>query len=288
MHKIPWNALLPYYGQYNGETKIALLDNSAISFMLQLNNKGYRPEVLLQGYDVIFLPGWVVEELRDSEFRSRYIERLVQEGIPIRIIEESFYSDLMDGEEIYLYDIVKASVSRLGAFLKYIRLHIEKEDLLDMEPYEDWIRDMYANWPMQEVLTANGRIKKKNAGEISLTILSEIFSWHYPNTEVLTIFTQDTDSYIFQKCAEEQLKKKEYLKSITPISITYRSNDSILCQLYRDKQLSLEEIDGIRKDVRNVTYIQVRKDKTVALETKVVGTEEFKELIQNDSVQIIF
>ena len=88
---------IPVYKKYSGEKKIALLDNSTVSFMLQLENSGHSPERLLKEYDVIFIPGWVVEEIQDSEFRIQYIEKLVQAGIPIQVIEESFYSDLMDG-----------------------------------------------------------------------------------------------------------------------------------------------------------------------------------------------
>ncbi len=279
---------IPHYNRYNNEKRIALLDNSAVSFMLQLDNKGYKPDTLLQGYDLIFLPEWVVEEIQDSEARVQYIERLVKTGIPIKIIRESLYSDLMDNEEIFLYEIVKAAVSRLGAFKRYFREKIDREDPLDMEPYEDWISDMYANWPLPEELTANGRIKKKNAGEISLTILSEIFSWHYPDTELLTIYTQDSDSYVFQTCAEKLLMKEDNFKNTTPVSVTYRSNDSMLCQMYRDKQLNMEEIKDIRKDTRNVIYTLMREDNTVALVTKVLDNEEFVKLIQNESTQIIF
>lgn len=277
---------IPVYDKYNGEKKIALLDNSTIAFMHQLDNKGYKPETLLQGYDVIFLPGWVVEELQDSAFRVRYIEKLVQAGLPIQVISESAYSDLMDGEEIYLYQIVRAAVSSLGIFLKYLRQNVDKDDPLDMDPYEEWIQNMYENWPMQETVAESGRVKKKNAGEISLTILSEIFSWHYFDTEVLTVYTQDADSYVFQKQAEEQLKK--IFKNKMPISVTYRSNDSIMHQLYRNKQLSIEEVSELRKDARTVTYTLERADKTIALEIRQLDNEEFIKLIQNDSMQIIF
>ena len=277
---------IPVYSRYNGEKRIALLDNSAISFMLQLDNKGHHPESLLQDYDIIFLPGWVVEEIRDSEFRSKYMEKLVNAGFPICIINENMYSDLMEGEEIYLFDIVKATVSRLGVFLKYLRLFVEKKDPLDMEPYEKWIQNMYNNWPRPEECTVEGRTKKKNAGEISITILSEIFSWHYQNAEVLTIYTQDADTYVFQKCAEDELKK--IFKDKTPISVTYRSNDAIMCQMYRNNQLSLEEINIIRKDARSVTYTIERADKSVAMETKTLGNEEFLKLVQDSSMQIIF
>ncbi len=277
---------IPIYDRYNGEKRIALLDNSAIAFMLQLDSRGHAPEVLLQDYDVVFLPQWVAQEVEDSEFRVKYLEKLVAKGIPICIIKESAYSDLMDGEEVYLFHIVKATVSRLGVFLKYMRLSVEKEDPLDMEPYEEWIQEMYRNWPMSIDITIEGRTKKKNAGEISLTILSEVFSWHYPETEVLTVYTQDRDSYVFQKQAEEELRK--IFKNKTPVSVTYRSNDSIMCQLYRNKQLSLDEIRDIRKDVRYVTYISKRSDNSVALETKKLSNEGFIELIQDDSVQIVF
>lgn len=279
---------IPHYGKYNGEKRIALLDNSTVSFMQQLDHRGYRPGSLLQGYDVIFLPGWVAEEIQDSGIRVRYIEKLAGTGVPFRIIKESLYSDLMDNEEIILYEIVKAAVSRLGIFTRYLRMNVEKEDPLDMEPYEDWIRDMYEDWPLTGNPMASGRIKKKNAGEISLTVLSEIFSWHYPDTELLTIYTQDADSYVYQTCAEEQLKKKDYFKDISPVCVTYRSNDSILCQMYRDKQMDAGEIRDIRKDARNVIYTLVRADKTTALVNKRLDNEEFVKLIQDESVQIVF
>ena len=198
---------IPVYDKYNGEKKIALLDNSTIAFMQQLEYKGCQPEYLLQVYDVIFLPAWVAEEVQDSEYRVQYVEALCQRGIPIRLIREEFYSDLMDGEEIYLYHIVKASISRLGALLKYMRLYVDKKDPLDIDVYENWIRDMYINWPISDEVLVAGRMKKKNAGEISLTILAEIFSWHYTNTDILTVYTQDTDAYAFQKAANEKLKK---------------------------------------------------------------------------------
>lgn len=121
-----------------------------------------------------------------------------------------------------------------------------------------------------------------------MTILAEIFSWYYPNTEVLTIFTQDADTYVFQKHAEEQLRKKKNLKNVIPINVTYRSNDSLLCQMYRDRRLAVEEMENIRKDFRYMTYTLTRKDKTVALETKRIDNEEFVKLIQDESVQIIF
>lgn len=277
---------IPVYEKYGGEKRIALLDNSTITFMLKLDDMGHNAESLLRDYDVIFIPGWVAEEVQDSEIRVKYVEKLVENDIPIRIIKENTYSHLMDGEEVYLYQIVKATVSRLGVFLKYMRLYVEKEDLLDIEPYENWIQKMYDNWPLPVDITIVGRTKKKNAGEISLTILSEVFSWHYPNTEVLTVYTQDSDAYAFQKQAEKELKK--IFKDKSPVSVTYRSNDSFMCELYRKHQLTLEEIKDIRKDARYVTYTLERTDKTATLETRKLDNVEFIKVIQDSSVRIIF
>ena len=276
---------IPVYDKYNGEKKIALLDSSTIAFMHRLEQQGYCPEYLLEVYDVVFLPSWVAEEVQDSDYRKNYVEILCQRGIPIRLIKETLYGELMDSQEIYLYHIVKASVSRLGIFMKYMRFNVEKKDPLDMEAYEHWIQDMYEKWPMVDELTSTGRLKRKNAGEISLTILAEIFSWHYVNTEALTMYTQDTDAYEFQQSAEEKLKK--IFTDRLPISVTYRSNDSILCQMFRDGKLSLEIVKELRKDARTVTYTVLREDKTVAVETRVVENDAFCELIQSEKVQLV-
>lgn len=68
-----------------------------------------------------------------------------------------------------------------------------------MDAYEEWIVKMYHDWPMNDVCTASGRAKRKNAGEISLTILAEIFSWYYPSAEMITIYTQDRDTFFIKE-----------------------------------------------------------------------------------------
>lgn len=55
---------------------------------------------------------------------------------------------------------------------------------------------------------SSANIKKKNAGEISLTILAEVFSWYYPETEAITVFTQERDSYVYQSNAHKILKNE--------------------------------------------------------------------------------
>jgi hypothetical protein len=59
----------PEYKQYGGETKIALMDNSAISFFEQLEHSGYSSKPLLNIYDAILS----YARLRNGYFHKRNI-----------------------------------------------------------------------------------------------------------------------------------------------------------------------------------------------------------------------
>ena len=84
--------------------------------------------------------------------------------------EEGTYTDLANGEEGNLYQIVLASTSRLARIRSYLRQYVGKADPLDMDAYRDWIKKLYDEWPIPGETLSNGRIRKKNAGEVSITI----------------------------------------------------------------------------------------------------------------------
>lgn len=277
---------IPKYTEYRGETKIALLDNSAISFMEQMERSKIPAKSLLCGYDVIFIPNWVLKEIKDSVFRSRYIELLREEGFPIYTVAEESYADLANGEEGNLYQIVLAAASSLGILKSYMRRYIEKPDPLDMIAYSQWISEMYQNWPISDTMTGTGRAKKKNAGEISLTILAEVISWYYPKIETITVFTQDRDSYHYQINAHRKLK--EVFDTRSPVTVSYKSNDFLLYQMYRCQMIDLEKIKNMRKDARVVIYTQKRSDQSVALVSKQLDNEQFAELVRDENCQILF
>ena len=142
---------------------------------------------------------WVSEEICDSIYRKDYIERLYAAGLPIYSIAEESYADLVNGEEANLFKIVSAAASKLGQLRGYLQQYVKKNDPLEMEEYAVWMNRMYQEWPLRGTTTRSGREKKKNAGEISLTILAEVFSWYYPDSESITVYTQDRDSYDYQK-----------------------------------------------------------------------------------------
>ena len=152
--------------------------------------------------------------------------------------------------------------------------------------YKDWITKLYDEWPIPGQMLSSGRIKKKNAGEVSITILAEVVSWYYPETEVLTIYSQDSDIYEFQCKAEASLR--EIFTSRTPVPVSYKSNDAILCQLFREGKIDIEKLGDYRKDFRKITYSKVQGDHSVILVTEVVDNDSFLELVQDNSVHIIF
>ena len=91
---------IPVYKQFSGEKKIALMDNSTVSFLEKMERYGISAtRELLRGYDVIFIPGWVLEEVNASPYHSQYIENLISDGFPIYSIAEDSYAQFVDGEE---------------------------------------------------------------------------------------------------------------------------------------------------------------------------------------------
>lgn len=266
--------------------RIALLDTSSISFMEGLQMKGIRVEYILEDYDLILIPEWVLAEIGDAKGRMEYVQKLAEYGYPICRIAEEDYSSLANGEEGNLYHIVLASVYRIGRIRSYLRRFVEKSDSLDMDAYKDWINRLYDEWPIPGEMLSSGRVRKKNAGEISITILAEVVSWYCLDARALTVYSQDSDTYELQRRAEARLR--DFFISRTPVSVSYKSNDAILCQLFRDGRMSPERISQCRKDLRRITYSREREDHSVILVTELVDNDLFLTLIQDRAVHIIF
>lgn len=266
--------------------RIALIDTSSISFMQGLKRNGVNPDSVLRDYELILIPKWVLIEIEDSVDRSAYVQNLIDEGYPICYIAEETYTELAGYEEGNLYQIVLASTSRIASIRSYLRRHVQSKDALDMESYATWINRLYKEWPIQGEELSSGRIRKKNAGEVSITILVEVLSWYYSDTESLTVYSQDSDTYEFQRNAEESLR--EFFASRTPVPISCKSNDAILCQLFRKGVMDEDDIKIYRKDARRITYSREQSDHSVVLVTKHIGNEDFVKLIKDEAVHIIF
>lgn len=265
---------------------IALLDTSSISFMQRLQMKGLEPEIVLKDYDLILIPEWVLAEIRDADGRVAYVRNLIAQGYPVFRIAEENYSELANSEEGNVYQIVLASTHQIARLRSYLRRYVEKADKLDLDSYKEWIHRLYEEWPISNEVLSSGRVKKKNAGEISITILAEVVSWYYPKTEALTVYSQDSDTYEFQRKAEACLR--EIFTSRIPVPVSYKSNDAILCQLIRNGEINLETLSDFRKDIRKITYSKEQEDQSVILVTELVDNELFAQLVTDKTVHIIF
>ena len=272
--------------ELDGKRHIALLDTSSISFMQGLSEKGLQVEAILKDYDLILIPEWVLTEINDAPGRADYVQKLIDEEYPIYCIEEGTYTDLANGEEGNLYQIVLASTSRLARIRSYLRQYVGKADPLDMDAYRDWIKKLYDEWPIPGETLSNGRIRKKNAGEVSITILAEIVSWYYPETKALTIYSQDGDTYELQRKAEADLR--HVFATRTPVPVSYKSNDAILCQLVRNGNINIDNLGDYRKDVRKITYSKEQDDHSIVLVTELVDNALFAQLVDDETVHIIF
>lgn len=270
----------------DGITNLAILDTSSISFLQNLQTKITNAHNILSAYDLILIPKWVLIELSDAVGRSTYVESLIELGYPIKYIEEETYYELVNGEDINLFEIVWASSSKLAKLKGYLRRYVLKEDKLEMEEYKKWINKLYDNWPLSEDVYLSKRIKKKNAGEVSITILSEIASWYYPNLKNITIYSQDRDTFEFQKEAHKQLQR--IFKNKINIPVSYKSNDGILFQIARENMMEINNIDKYRNDERRVIYTNFNIDCSTSLIDEMVDNEKFKNLISDKNINIIF
>ena len=174
--------------------------------------------------------------------------------------------------------------------MRFLRRKVKTEDLIDLPSAEEWMNRLYDEWPIHGRTLSTGRALKKNAGEISLTILAEIFAWYHDEVDSLTIYTQDTDAHEFQTNAERILAgNSEFTPALdSPISVAFKSNDFILCQMYREGALTLEAVRQLRRDDRKLTYTRQQADKSIICRKEVITKDQFVDLIQDATVQILF
>ena len=75
---------------------------------------------------------------------------------------------------------------------------------------------------------------------------------------------------------------------LAPIYAAFKSNDFILCQMYREGALTLDEVRQLRRDDRKLTYTRQQADKSIICRKEVVTKDQFIDLIQDATVQILF
>lgn len=96
---------LKSYLRSRSKLKICILDNNMIEVLTRASSVITQNYIYAQ-YDIILIPGWVYEEVQDSEVRVSYINELQSRyNLNVYIIREKDYSELIGFKEAELFFI---------------------------------------------------------------------------------------------------------------------------------------------------------------------------------------
>lgn len=284
------------------DLKIAIIDNNIMGFLVNLNQEtAILP--LFDIYDIILIPKWVEEEINDGQTRIDCLNHIATTN-DVYIIDEKEYEELSGYKDIELMLLFQASTYLMGDIKSKIRKYIsQNEEIEDDEEdgiteYSKFIDELYNNILKNEetALEPGKRVKRKNAGEISICVLSYLLGYYYDGIENITIFTFDKDCYDYIKNTKEILYDKDEivglinrLKNKDCKTITFKSNDLIYNELYNsNKERAIEIITKIRKNPRYVKYTQKKTDGSIEENRKLMNTDEFIEFIKFGEKHLIF
>lgn len=274
--------------------KICILDNNSVEFLNKLKINDISTVEIFRQYDVVLIPSWVLNEINDSEFRAGFIEGLKNDGIEIYNIQEKEYIELANGQELNILKIVLASVKMFQKIKSHIyKNFIQGNNLEDiMYEYVEWIDKLYVDWPIAgNYIESSNRVQKKNAGEVSITILANILSYYYPRLLSITLVTFDKDCYDCVNASNEELKKDINFKEKEYSKITFKSNDFIIFELVNNNFCSKEKIKSninIRCENRRVKYNCRGEDNSIKEFYESLDNNKFLELIDDPSIYIIY
>ncbi|KYH30529.1 hypothetical protein CLTEP_25940 [Clostridium tepidiprofundi DSM 19306] len=283
---------LKQFISYGGELNICILDNNTIDFLIKIKEI-ISADKIFGRYNLILIPGWVEEEINDSEYRKEYVCELSERYKLNKFhIKEQNYCELVNGLEGDLFNLFKYSVYTSAEITRFINRNIIRGNPIeDLEPYEEWLQKLY-NEGLAGKRLSNGRIKRKNAGEISICVLAYILAYYYfDNIENAIIFTHDNDCYDYVTLAGEKLIKDDKFKRKNRKPITFKSNDVLLYEFINNKLIDESEIENILNNVRQERYLRFNRkksDNSIENQHKLVNNEEFYEIIKDQSSQIIF
>lgn len=269
---------------------VCILDNNSIEFLTRIR-ESITPKNIFDQYDAILIPRWVWIEVCDSNNRKSYINSLKHYS-KVQIIDEVDYLTLINYKEVelyYLFEYCCYNVSRLVSFFK--KNILKNRPVEDLDPYEEWLTMFYEQGLDQGKLS-NGRIQRKNAGEISIAVLSYIFSYYYSeNIDIITIFSSDRDTYEFVSKAKKMLDKDERFKVRNNTSITFKSNDFLIYEWIRSEHINANNIDAFingNRQSRKIKFTRKKQDSSIEEQDKIIDNTVFLEMLKDSTLHIIF
>jgi hypothetical protein len=249
------------------------------------------PEKIFSQYDIIFIPQWVWVEVCDSDNRKSYINDL-EHYLKVQIIDEVDYLILVDYKEAELYYLFLYCCYNVSRLISFIKKNILKNrPVEDLVPYEEWLSVFYEEGLDQRKFS-NGRIQRKNAGEISIAVLSYILSYYFSGSiDIITIFSSDRDTYEFVSKAKEILYKDERFKDRSNTSITFKSNDFLIYEWTRLGYINENNIDAFvdsYRQTRRIKFTRKKQDNSIEEQDKSIDNAAFLEMLKDSTIHLIF
>lgn len=271
--------------------KIGILDNNTISFLTKINKYTYLDNILMN-YELLLIPSWVYEEVKDSEERVNYIESIFNKTIKVYVIDEIDYEELAEYKSGWLYKFFLYSSFMIGELKSFIKRNIEKnQPLEELDNYENWLKLLY-DYGFKGKVLKNERMKKKNAGEISISVLALIMSYIYSEkNHTITVLSNDRGTYDFIKQAKLKLMQDKMFERLESSIITFKSNDFIIKEIYmNDLILEGQDIYSIIefRDEKRVKFTKNALDSSIEEHDEILNNEAFIENLKDETFNIIF
>lgn len=271
--------------------KICILDNGSIEFFTWVKDI-IQQDKILGYYDIILIPGWVWAEVSDSGNRVQYINDLINKySKKTLVINETEYSELIGYRDAELYSVFVYSCEWVARIVSFMKKNILKgRPLEDLEPYEEYLQILYEDGFDKKTLK-NGRVQKKNAGEVSISVLAHILSYYYSEKlENITVFSSDRDAYDFINGAKKKFDNDVRFNKNHRV-ITFKSNDFLIYEWTSRSLIGKSSLNNFINEFRQERYLKyTRKINDISIEEqdRIISNKELYSLINDDSVHIIF
>ena len=219
----------------------------------------------------------VKNEFVGSAMTEQYLQSLIANGVLLLEANEIDYSDLIPSikAERMILDLFIAGSNLFSQVLAYLYKNVKKYDPLDLDDSHEWINALYDNWPM-----TNGSIKK-NAGEVSITILANILSLFYPKLKTITVFAQDRDTFAAHNKAVGIIQSCYGHIPMQNTPVSFKSNDFLFKQLYSAGLIDKSTIGSIRDSERTVMYSITQSDGSIVSLNRKLASSKVRNFISH-------
>ena len=274
--------------------RIAILDNGSIEFLRKIKGKDISYEMFLKEYDYIIIPRWVWLEVSDSRLRMEFVDEMKGNGLPIYVLDEVNYLQIVE-QELILLRLFDMLIRPYAVLKSYFRKEIIRgKDYMDVEYlYEEWIEKIYLEWPMSghEIKSSEGTFRciKKNAGELSIAFLISILNYSLGSAVEITVLSEDADCKNCLKVLKEKLKTEKSLNF--ELKYSFKTADCIYKELAQQNRILENQIDELIDAFRTektLVYTVKKIDNTTEICEKKICNDDFKIIIKDEKCNVIW